>query len=130
MSSKELLLALICITCLTFCLLSAEQEEVKSDEYSVEMQQKMGGFLTYRHEDGMNFALVLDNLIVGSCLQTPVDLDRCAPRSPHISEACATLGRKCKVQQPGQVAVSYNFVSLLAVHEYMDSPFNSRRLLS
>ncbi len=51
-------------------------EEAKSDDYSSNMQNKMGGFLTYRHEDGMNFAHVLDDLIVGSCLQTPSDLDR------------------------------------------------------
>lgn len=56
----------------------ADDEEAKSDEYSSEMQSKMGGFLTYRHEDGMNFAQVLDDLIVGSCLQTPSDLDRFA----------------------------------------------------
>lgn len=49
---------------------------MKSDEYSEEMQKKMGGFLTYRHEDGMNFAHVLPDLIVGSCLQTQEDLDR------------------------------------------------------
>ncbi|KAK9820509.1 hypothetical protein WJX72_011109 [[Myrmecia] bisecta] len=56
----------------------AEEEELeeKSEEYSEEMQKRMGGFLTYRHEDGMNFAHVLDNLIVGSCLQKPADLDR------------------------------------------------------
>ncbi len=36
----------------------------------------MGSTLTYRHEKGMNFAHVLDDLIVGSCLQTPEDLDR------------------------------------------------------
>ena len=54
----------------------ADDEEAKSDDYSSEMQTKMGGFLTYRHEDGMNFAHVLDNVIVGSCLQTPEDLDR------------------------------------------------------
>ena len=54
----------------------ADKEEVKSDDYSSEMQSKMGGFLTYRHEDGMNFADVLDDLLVGSCLQTPSDLDR------------------------------------------------------
>jgi hypothetical protein len=40
------------------------------------MQSKMGGVLTYRHEDGMNFAYILDDIIVGSCLQTPADLDR------------------------------------------------------
>ena len=41
----------------------------------------MGGNLTYRHEDGMNFASVLDDIIVGSCLQTPQDVDRCNPLS-------------------------------------------------
>ena len=51
-------------------------EEAKLDDYNAEMQGKMGGFLTYRHEQGMNFAHVLDNLIVGSCLQTADDLDR------------------------------------------------------
>ncbi|KAK9909066.1 hypothetical protein WJX75_006695 [Coccomyxa subellipsoidea] len=38
----------------------------------------MGSSLTYCHEDGINFALVLDNLIVGSCLQTAKDVDRLA----------------------------------------------------
>lgn len=50
-------------------------EEANSDEYSKEMQEKMGSTLTYRHEDGMNYAHVLDDLIVGCCLQTPEDLD-------------------------------------------------------
>ena len=27
----------------------------------------------------MNYARVLDDLIVGSCLQTPADLDKCGP---------------------------------------------------
>lgn len=56
-------------------------EEVKSGDYSAEMQDKMGGFLTYKHEDGMNYAHVLDNLVVGSCLQTAEDLDRLAADS-------------------------------------------------
>ena len=46
------------------------------------MQQSMGGTLTYRHEDDMNFATVMDDILVGSCLQTPEDVDRsscCAP---------------------------------------------------
>lgn len=55
---------------------SDEVETGLSDEYSKEMQEKMGGTHEYRHEDGMNFAHVLDDLIVGSCLQTPADLDR------------------------------------------------------
>lgn len=59
---------------------TAEDEEEdldeKSSEYSDVMQQRMGSSLTYCHEDGINFALVLDNLIVGSCLQTAKDVDR------------------------------------------------------
>ncbi len=40
------------------------------------MQQRMGTSLTYRHEDGMNYTRILDDLIVGSCLQTPEDADK------------------------------------------------------
>ena len=60
----------------------AAHEEVEdlSAQYSEEMQQRMGAnSLTYRHEDGMNYTRILDDLIVGSCLQTPADLDKCAP---------------------------------------------------
>jgi hypothetical protein len=39
------------------------------------MQKKMGTTLTYTHEDGMNYNRILPDLIVGSCLQTPEDLD-------------------------------------------------------
>ncbi len=50
----------------------------KSSEYTDEMQARMGTSLTYRHEDGINYAFVLPDLIVGSCLQTPADVDRLA----------------------------------------------------
>lgn len=46
-----------------------------SDDYSKTMQSKMGTALTYRHEDGMNFAQYTPKLIVGSCLQKPEDAD-------------------------------------------------------
>ena len=36
----------------------------------------MGGVLTYRHEEGMNYNDILDDLIVGSCPQTAADVDR------------------------------------------------------
>jgi len=49
---------------------------VKTEEYSATMQQAMGTSLEYRHELGMNFAYVLPDLIVGSCLQTPADADK------------------------------------------------------
>nr|QKY15166.1 phosphoglucan phosphatase (LSF) [Polytomella parva] len=42
------------------------------------MQKKMGTALTYRHEDGLNFTRIYPDLIVGSCLQTPADVDRLA----------------------------------------------------
>ena len=51
-------------------------EEDLSEEYSAEMQSRMGGGLTYRHELGMNFNYILDDLIVGSCPQTAADVDR------------------------------------------------------
>jgi hypothetical protein len=53
-----------------------EEEEARSAEYSDIMQKRMGSSLTYRHDDGINFAHVLDDLIVGSCIQTPADVDR------------------------------------------------------
>jgi len=53
-----------------------KDEDAKSDEYSDVMQQRMGSSLTYRHEDGINFADILNDLMVGSCLQTAEDVDR------------------------------------------------------
>ena len=59
-----------------------EVEDDLSSDYSAEMQSRMGGGLTYRHELGMNFNYILDDLIVGSCPQTAADVDRCMPGSP------------------------------------------------
>ncbi|XP_024399194.1 phosphoglucan phosphatase DSP4, amyloplastic isoform X2 [Physcomitrium patens] len=53
-----------------------ENVEEKTEEYSATMQQAMGTSLEYRHELGMNYAHVLPDLIVGSCLQTPADADK------------------------------------------------------
>uniref|UniRef100_A0A0D3BYK3 Dual specificity protein phosphatase 4 n=1 Tax=Brassica oleracea var. oleracea TaxID=109376 RepID=A0A0D3BYK3_BRAOL len=55
---------------------SNKEEEEKSDEYSQDMTQAMGAVLTYRHELGMNYSFVRPDLIVGSCLQTPEDVDK------------------------------------------------------
>uniref|UniRef100_A0A7I4E3S4 Tyrosine specific protein phosphatases domain-containing protein n=1 Tax=Physcomitrium patens TaxID=3218 RepID=A0A7I4E3S4_PHYPA len=52
------------------------ETEAKTAEYSASMQQAMGTTLEYRHELGMNYAHVLTDLIVGSCLQTPADADK------------------------------------------------------
>eukprot|EP00775_Hariotina_reticulata_P010276 gene10276-10435_t len=57
---------------------AVEVEEQKSEEYTEEMQAKMGTSLTYRHEDGINYNFILPDLIVGSCLQGPEDVDRLA----------------------------------------------------
>ncbi|KAM0945110.1 putative tyrosine specific protein phosphatase [Dioscorea sansibarensis] len=53
-----------------------EEKEEKSDVYSENMTQAMGAVLTYRHELGMNYNFILPDLIVGSCLQTPADVDK------------------------------------------------------
>jgi hypothetical protein len=45
-----------------------------SDTYTEVMQERMGAPLVYRHEDGMNYTRILDDLIVGSCLQTSDDV--------------------------------------------------------
>jgi len=46
-----------------------------SAAYSETMKAKMGSTLTYRHEDGMNYARPLHGIIVGSCLQQPSDVE-------------------------------------------------------
>ncbi|KAF8107430.1 hypothetical protein N665_0122s0068 [Sinapis alba] len=55
---------------------SNKEEEEKSDEYSQDMTHAMGAVLTYRHELGMNYNFIRPDLIVGSCLQTPEDVDK------------------------------------------------------
>jgi len=48
----------------------------KSEGYSTNMTQAMGAVLTYRHELGMNYNFIRPDLIVGSCLQSPLDVDK------------------------------------------------------
>nr|XP_010918600.1 phosphoglucan phosphatase DSP4, amyloplastic isoform X2 [Elaeis guineensis] len=54
----------------------AEVQDEKSEIYSNNMTQTMGAALTYRHELGMNYNFIRPDLIVGSCLQTPSDVDK------------------------------------------------------
>ncbi|XP_048135099.1 phosphoglucan phosphatase DSP4, amyloplastic isoform X4 [Rhodamnia argentea] len=54
----------------------SEMEEEKSEEYSTTMTEAMGAVLTYRHELGMNYNFIRPDLIVGSCLQTPKDVNK------------------------------------------------------
>ncbi|KAK1313582.1 hypothetical protein QJS10_CPA06g00177 [Acorus calamus] len=53
-----------------------EVEEEKSEIYSTNMTEAMGAVLTYRHELGMNYNFIRPDIIVGSCLQTPADVDK------------------------------------------------------
>jgi hypothetical protein len=54
----------------------ADAEDL-SDKYTDVMQERMGSaVLTYRHEDGTNWSRILPDLVVGSCLQTPADVDK------------------------------------------------------
>lgn len=54
----------------------ANLEEEKSETYSSNMTEAMGAVLTYRHELGINYNFIRPDLIVGSCLQTPEDVDK------------------------------------------------------
>ncbi|KAH7537029.1 phosphoglucan phosphatase DSP4, amyloplastic [Ziziphus jujuba] len=54
----------------------ANEEEEKSGTYSNNMTEAMGAVLTYRHELGINYNFIRPDLIVGSCLQTPNDVDK------------------------------------------------------
>ncbi|KAJ8624080.1 hypothetical protein MRB53_032610 [Persea americana] len=56
--------------------MSGAEVEKKSETYSNNMTQAMGAVLTYRHELGMNYNFIRPDLIVGSCLQSPEDVDK------------------------------------------------------
>lgn len=51
-------------------------QEEKSETYSTNMTEAMGAVLTYKHELGMNYDFIRPDLIVGSCLQNPSDVDK------------------------------------------------------
>ncbi|KAK6933471.1 AMP-activated protein kinase, glycogen-binding domain [Dillenia turbinata] len=55
---------------------SSDSKEEKSDVYSTNMTEAMGAVLTYRHELGMSYNFIRPDLIVGSCLQKPEDVDK------------------------------------------------------
>ncbi|KAJ3681897.1 hypothetical protein LUZ60_014470 [Juncus effusus] len=55
---------------------NSDLADAKSDVYSDDMTKAMGAVLTYRHELGMNYNFIRPDLIVGSCLQTPLDVDK------------------------------------------------------
>ena len=47
-----------------------------SADYSETMSKAMNATLTYDHSLGMNYTRILDDLIVGSCLQKPTDVEQ------------------------------------------------------
>ncbi|XP_060184728.1 phosphoglucan phosphatase DSP4, amyloplastic-like [Lycium barbarum] len=84
-----------------------EKDAGKSDTYSNDMTAAMGAVLTYRHELGMNYTFILPDLIVGSCLQTPEDVDK-----------LRSIGVKtifCLQQNPD---LEYFGVDISAIREY------------
>jgi hypothetical protein len=78
------------------CLLRANHLAMLGGAGDPSLAGLQGGSLTYRHEDGMNYARIVDGLLVGSCLQTPADLDKCARRARPDRKAknhlCAVSG--------------------------------------
>ncbi|KAJ9159864.1 hypothetical protein P3X46_025324 [Hevea brasiliensis] len=86
-----------------------KEDKGKSDIYSHNMTEAMGAVLTYRHELGMNYNFIRPDLIVGSCLQTPGDVDK-----------LRKIGVKtifCLQQDPD---LEYFGVDISAIHEYAE----------
>ena len=50
----------------------------ETEAYNVEMSRRMGTTIEYRHDLGVNYTLVADDVIVGSFPQRPRDLDHLA----------------------------------------------------
>ncbi|KAI8030047.1 Phosphoglucan phosphatase DSP4, amyloplastic [Camellia lanceoleosa] len=89
---------------------NANVEEEKSEIYSNTMTEAMGAVLTYRHELGMNYNFIRPDLIVGSCLQTPEDVDK-----------LRNVGVKtifCLQQDPD---LEYFGVDITAIREYANT---------
>lgn len=57
------------------CDSGKDDDIANSAAYTETMKAKMGTTLGYNHEDGMNYSPPLHRIIVGSCVQTPADVD-------------------------------------------------------
>ncbi|KAH9288544.1 hypothetical protein KI387_032661, partial [Taxus chinensis] len=55
---------------------NVDETDEKSEVYSSNMSNAMEADLTYRHELGINYNFVLADLILGSCLQSPEDINK------------------------------------------------------
>ncbi|KAL6493753.1 Phosphoglucan phosphatase DSP4, chloroplastic [Orobanche gracilis] len=93
---------------------STENENSKMDEksevYSHDMTAAMGAVLTYRHELGMNHNFIRPDLIVGSCLQTPADVDK-----------LRSIGVKTIFCLQQDSDLEYFGVDITTIHEYANS---------
>ncbi|GER51237.1 dual specificity protein phosphatase (DsPTP1)family protein [Striga asiatica] len=93
---------------------STENENLKMDEksetYSHDMTAAMGAVLTYRHELGMNYNFIRPDLIVGSCLQTPEDVDK-----------LRSIGVKTIFCLQQDSDLEYFGVDIAAIREYANS---------
>ncbi|KAI9124386.1 hypothetical protein K1719_004308 [Acacia pycnantha] len=86
------------------------KEEEKSETYSHNMTEAMGAVLTYRHELGINYNFIRPDIIVGSCLQTPEDVDKL--------RAVGVKTIFCLQQDPD---LEYFGVDIKAIQEYAAS---------
>lgn len=82
----------------------------KSETYSHDMTAAMGADLAYRHELGMNYNFIRPDLIVGSCLQTPEDVDK-----------LRTIGVKTIFCLQQDSDLEYFGVDIAAIREYANS---------
>ncbi|CAA0814422.1 Phosphoglucan phosphatase DSP4- chloroplastic [Striga hermonthica] len=93
---------------------STENEHPKMDEksetYSHDMTAAMGAVLTYRHELGMNYNFIQPDLIVGSCLQAPEDVDK-----------LRSIGVKTIFCLQQDSDLEYFGVDIAAIREYANS---------
>ncbi|CAD7700856.1 unnamed protein product [Ostreobium quekettii] len=68
-----------------------------SAEYCKTMQQQMGSpSLEYRHQDGMNYTRIWDDVIVGSCVQTPGDVDWLVEKEGVSTIVCLQEDKDCE----------------------------------
>ncbi|XP_022892567.1 phosphoglucan phosphatase DSP4, amyloplastic-like isoform X3 [Olea europaea var. sylvestris] len=89
---------------------SDTEKNEKSETYSHDMTAAMGAVLTYRHELGMNYNFIRPDLIVGSCLQTPEDVDK-----------LRSIGAKTIFCLQQDSDLEYFGVDISAIREYANS---------
>ncbi|KAL6552762.1 Phosphoglucan phosphatase DSP4, chloroplastic [Orobanche hederae] len=112
---------------------STENENSKMDEksevYSHDMTAAMGAVLTYRHELGMNYNFIRPDLIVGSCPQTPADVDKLRSigvKTIFCLQQDSDLDMLLKMQcslflGPSVQFFRYFGVDITTIHEYANS---------